>query len=104
MLTPTSSPTPTANLLQKAAMLGAEASEPKTTVKKKKHPRIVHVLKEFIGATTITKCILGLEINLTVGELLFSASDDEKQFTKTITKDKTMQFSVITLKSSTVDA
>lgn len=46
----------------------AEVSEPQKTVERKKHPRVVNMLKESISATNITKCILDLGVNLTVGE------------------------------------
>ena len=74
----TSVPTPTPALVsapnpfQKAAMLNAEVGEPRRAVERKEHPRVVNVLKESVGATTITKRILDLGVNLTVGELLAS--------------------------------
>ena len=43
-----------------------------------------------MGATTITKRILDLGVNLTVGELLVSALAIEKQLTKAITKDESI--------------
>ena len=77
-------------------------SEPvgKKTVERKKHPRVVGVLKESVGATMITKRILDLGVNLTVGELLASAPAVEKQLTKAITEDEAVQFRVNTLGSS----
>lgn len=42
------------NLFQELAMLDAGASEPKKMIEKKKYPWVVNVLKEFVGATTIT--------------------------------------------------
>ncbi len=59
-------------------MPDAEASEPKKSIEMKKHLRVVNMLKESIGATTITKRILDLGVNLTVGELLASALAVEK--------------------------
>lgn len=50
------------------AMLNVEGSAAKKNIERKKQPRVVHVLKESVGATTITKCILDLGVNLTVGE------------------------------------
>ena len=57
-------------------------------------------MKEFVDATTITKYILDLGMNLTIVKLLVLALAVEKQFIKAITKDKTIQFCVNTLKSS----
>ena len=101
---PISAPTRTPNPSQEAAMPDAEAGEPRKTVERKKHPRVVNVLKESVGATTITKRILDLGVNLTVGELLASAPAVEKQLTKAITEDEAVQFRVNTLESSSVDA
>lgn len=61
------------------------------------------MLKESVNAITITKRILDLGVNLTVGKLLASAPAIEKQLTKVITEDKAIQFRVNTLESSTVD-
>ncbi len=101
--TPTPASASTPNLSQEAAMPDVEAGEPKKTVEKKKHPRVVNMLKESVGATTITKHILDLGMNLTIGELLTSAPAVEKQLTKAITEDEAVQFRVNTLESSTVD-
>ena len=60
----------------------------------KRLPRVVNILKELVGATTITKCILDLGVSLTVGELLASAPAIEKQLIKTISEDKAVQFRV----------
>ena len=67
-----------------------EVTKPKKQVERKKHPRVINVLKEVVGATTITKLILDLEVNLTVGELLVSAPVIEKQLTKAISEDGTV--------------
>ena len=85
---------------QEEAMPDAEGTTVKKTVKRKKHPRVVNVLKESVGATTITKRILDLGVNLTVGELLASAPAVEKQLTKAISEDEAVQFRVNTLESS----
>ena len=85
---------------QEAAMPDAEASEPRKTVERKKHPRVVNVLKESMGATAITKRILDLGVNLTVGELLASAPAIEKQLIKAIIEDEAIQFRVNTLESN----
>lgn len=61
---------------------------------RKRHPRVVNVLKESVGVTTITKRILDLEVSLTVEKLLASAPTVEKQLTKAISKDEAMQFRV----------
>ena len=84
---------------QEAVMPDAEAIATKKTVERKRHPRVVNVLKESVGATTITKRILDLGVNLTVGELLASAPAVEKQLTKAISEDEAVQFRVNTLES-----
>ena len=66
----------------------------KKGLERKRHPRVVNVLKELVGATTITKRILDLGVSLTVGELLVSAPAVEKQLTKAISEDETVQFRV----------
>lgn len=97
---PVSAPNPS----QAAAMPDVEVSEPRTTVERKKHPQVVNVLKESVDAITITKRILDLGVNLTIGKLLASAPAIEKQLPKAITKDEVVQFWVNTLKSSIVNA
>lgn len=74
-------------------------SEPKVkkNIERKKQPRVVGVLKESVGATMITKQILDLGVNLTVGELLASAPAVEKQLTKAISEDEAIQFRVNSL-------
>ena len=57
-------------------------------VEKKKYLQVVNRLKRSIRATTMTKHILNLEVNLSIGELLASALAIEKQFIKAITKNK----------------
>ncbi len=57
-----------------------------------------------MGATTITKRILDLEVNLTVGKLLVSALSFEKQLTKAISEDGAIQFRLNTLESNAVEA
>lgn len=103
MPAPISAPIPIANLFQEAAMPDLEASEIERTVERKKHLQVVYILKKSIGTTTITKYILDLGVNLTVGELLVLTLAIEKQLTKAITEDKTVQFRVNTLESSSVD-
>ncbi len=104
MPAPTPTSVLTSNLSQEVAIPDAEAHKPKKTIGRKKHLRVVNMLKESISATTITKRILDLGVNLTIGELLASALVIEKQLTKAITEDETIQFQVNTLESSTVDA
>ena len=65
-------------------MPDAKAGELRKTVERKKYLQVVNVLKESIGATTITKRILNLGVNLTV-------------------EDKAVQFWVNLLESSSVD-
>lgn len=71
-------------------MLDAEAGEPRKMVERKKHPQVINMLEKSIRAITITKHILNLEINLTIGELLALAPAVEKQLTKAITEDEAM--------------
>lgn len=74
----------------------------KKNIELKKHPRVVGVLKKSVGATIITKRILDLGINLTIGELLAFALAVEKQLTKAIIEDEEVQFRVNILGSSKV--
>lgn len=55
------------NLFQEVVMLDIKASKSKRIVERKKHSWVVNMLKEFVDATTITKRILDLKVNLTVG-------------------------------------
>lgn len=50
----------------------------KKTIKHKKHPKMVGVLKKSIKATMITKCIQDLGINLIIGGILAFALATEK--------------------------
>ena len=99
-------PVPTSALVpsQEAAMPDAEATEPKKQVEKKKHPRVVNVLKESVGVTTITERILDLGVSLTVSESLASAPTVEKQPIEAISENETVQFRVNTLESNAVEA
>lgn len=63
-------------------------------LERKRHPRAVTVLKESMGATKITKRILGFRVSLTLGELLASAPVVEKQLTKAISEDEAVQFRI----------
>lgn len=72
----------------------------KKTVKRKKHPTVVEVLKKSVGVTMITKRILDLEVNLTIGKLFVFAPAVEKQLTKAIMEGEAIQFRVNTLGSS----
>lgn len=57
----------------------------KNNAERKRYPRVVGVFKDSVGATMITKRILDLGVNLTVGGLLASAPAVEKKLTKAIT-------------------
>lgn len=81
-------------------MPNANIGKAKKSVEKKRHLRIVNVLKESVRAIAITKRILSLEVSLTVGELLASAPAVKKQFTKTNSDDEVMQFCFNTLSSA----
>lgn len=82
----------TSSFFQEMAMPDTKANKPKKIIKKKKHLRIVNVRKKFVKAITIIKYILNLKVNLIIGILLTSAPAFKKQLTKTITKDKAVQF------------
>lgn len=57
----------------------------KKSIKRKKYLCVVNIfMKKSIGATTIKKCILDLEINFIVGKLLVSVPGMKKQLIKTI--------------------
>ena len=84
------------------AMSDADMATTKKSVERKRYPRVVNVLKEFVGATTITKRILDLRVSLTVGELLASTPAVEKQLTKALSEDEAVQFYVNTLGSAEV--
>lgn len=77
-------------------MLDSE-TRAKNYIESKKHPRVVRVLKEFIGIPIITKRILDLGVNLIVSELLALVFVVEKQLTNTISKDEVIQFCVNSL-------
>lgn len=66
----------------------------KKGLERKRNPRVVNVLKESVGATTITKRILDLKVSLTVEKILASAPTVEKQLTKAISEDEAVQFRV----------
>ena len=93
-----SPPIVTLSTTPETAMPPADIAISKKNVERKKHPRVVNILKETVGATTITKRILDLGISLTVGKLLASALAVEKQLTKAISKDEAVLFQVNTLK------
>ncbi|MCJ1349183.1 hypothetical protein MMC31_007419 [Peltigera leucophlebia] len=85
------SPAPIETSTPEEAMLDVDPVT-KKSLERKKQPRVVHVLKESVGATTITKRIIALGVSLTVGELLASAPAVEKQLTKAISEDEAVQF------------
>ncbi len=49
-------------------MLDADTVKAKKGIEKKRHPRVVNILKESVVAAIITKLILDLGVNLTFGE------------------------------------
>lgn len=81
-------------------MLDMEIYKLKKTIEKKKHSWVINLLKESIEATAITKLILNLGINLTIGKLLALALAIKKQLLKAVTENKAIQFRVNCLKSS----
>ena len=90
-------PTPllaTLSVVLEKAMPNVDTATIKQSIEKKRHLRVVNVLKESIGATTITKQILDLGVSLTVGKLLASVPVVKKQLTKAISKNKVIQFRV----------
>lgn len=88
------------SITQEKTMLDIKNIKAKKTVKRKKHHCIVNVLKECVGAITITKCILDLGINLIIDKLLDSELVFKKQLTKAISEDKVIQSCANTLKAS----
>lgn len=87
------SPTPIERATPEETMTDVN-SVAKKGLERKKHPRVVNVLKELVGATTMTKRILDLGVSSTVEELLVSALAVEKQRTKAISEKKALQFRV----------
>lgn len=81
-------------------MPNAPSTIAKKTIKRKRYPQFVNILKEFIGATIITKRILDLGINLTISKLLTLTPVIKKQLIKAISKDEIVQFYINTLESS----
>lgn len=69
-------------------MLNIKRSQVKKNIERKKYFYIVNVLKKFVGATTISKHILDLEVNVTVGKLLTSAPAIKKQLIKAFFEDE----------------
>lgn len=70
---PKTAPPLTLLTILEKVMPNVKGSQVKKSIKRKKHPCIVNILKESIGATTIIKDILDLRINLIIGKLLISA-------------------------------
>ena len=85
---PETAPIPTPIAVPKEVMSNVEGSQVKKNIQRKKHPHIVNMLKQSIEATTITKYILDLGVNFTIGKLLVSAPHVEKQLTKAISKNE----------------
>lgn len=77
----------TPSTVPKIAILDADMVMAKKIVKKKKHCQVVNVLKESVGASTIIRHIMDLEVNLIIGKLLASAptikNSSQKIFLKT---------------------
>lgn len=69
-------------------MLDIDIDIAKKNIETKKHLCIVNILKKSVRATTITKCILDLVINLIISKLLAFIPAIEKQLLKTLFKDK----------------
>ncbi len=88
------SPIATALFAPETAMLNASTATAEKSIERKKHPWVVNVLKESVGTTIITKRILDLGVNLTVGELLTSAPAVKKQLTKAISENEAVQFCI----------
>lgn len=91
---PDTAPTPTLLAVLEKVIPDMEENKAKKRIKRKKHLCIVNVLRKSVQATTITKHIFNLGLNFTVSKLLASAPAIEKQLTKAISKDETVQFQV----------
>lgn len=63
-------------------MLDAEVSKTKKIIQRKKHPQVINMLKQSVGAITITKRIIDLEINLTISMTQILAPAIKKQLIK----------------------
>ena len=94
-LSSTTQPAPT-EPTQEESITDLEAL-PKKNLERKKHLKVTNVLKESVGITKITKRILDLDVSLTVGELLTSASGLEKLLTKVLSDVEVVQFRVNSL-------
>ena len=92
----------TLSIASEIAMPNADMGIAKKSVEKKRYPRVVNVLKDFVEATTSTKRILDLGVSLIVGELLAFAPAIEKQPTKAISEDEAVQFRINILESAEV--
>lgn len=66
----------------------------KKPLKKKKNHKDVSLLKELLRATEISKKILDLNVNLTVGELIVSTLLVEKNLIKALSLDEVVEFYV----------
>ena len=60
------------------AIPDANTAISKKSIIRTRHPQVINILKESVGATTITKQILDLKVSLIVGKLPASAPAVEK--------------------------
>lgn len=84
--------TPIAFAVSEKPMPDLEGGVTKKNVERKKHFRVVNVLKKSVRATTIIKRILDVGVNIAVSKLLASVAAVEKQLTKAISKDEAILF------------
>lgn len=80
--------TSTLLVVSEEVMPDVERNQIKKSIKRKKYPYIVNVLKKSLGATIITKHIFDFRINFTIDKLLASIPAIKKQFRKAIFKDE----------------
>lgn len=95
VLASTLAPALTLNQFQETAMPDAEAVESRKAIEKKSYPQIVNLLKKSVGAITITKRILNLRVNLTIGKLLALAPAIKNSLQKLLLRTRPYNFGLI---------
>lgn len=88
---------------EKAIISYDEVIEPQKTVERKIYMQVIHIIKKFVGITTITKRISDCKMSLTVQVFLASSLLVTLELTKAITVDEVLQFRVNNLKFNTMD-
>lgn len=81
-------PVTTPSVIPKIAIPNVNIIMAKKNMEKKRHLWVINILKKFIGAITITKCILNFRVNFIIDKLLASVLAVKKKFIKVISKNK----------------